>query len=218
VLKIIKTSDGSDTIFVQGMDEHYHSVHGAFQESEYIFINCGLGYCKTNPVRIFEVGFGTGLNAFLTFINSDDRGKEIFYTAIEKNPLPDSLINLLNYKDLVPREYIHVFDQIHSCNWNEPERINTNFILLKIKDDLTSADLRGNFDLVYFDAFGPDKQPEMWTDTIIKKISDITDRNGILVTYSAKGNVQRSLRKHGFEVNLLPGPPGKRQIIRAVKI
>jgi tRNA U34 5-methylaminomethyl-2-thiouridine-forming methyltransferase MnmC len=218
VLKIVKTSDGSDTIFVQGMGEHYHSVYGAIQESEYIFINCGLGYCKTNPVRIFEVGFGTGLNALLTFINSNDRGKEIFYSTIEKDPLPDSIITSLNYKDLIPNEYSHIFEQLHSSNWNVPEKISRNFTLLKIKGDLAFADIKGNFDLVYFDAFGPDKQPEMWTDDVFRKVSGITDSNGILVTYSAKGSVQRTLRKNGFEVNLLPGPPGKRQIIRAIKI
>jgi tRNA U34 5-methylaminomethyl-2-thiouridine-forming methyltransferase MnmC len=218
VLKIIKTSDGSDTIFIHGMNEHYHSVHGAIQESEYIFINCGLDYCQTNPVRIFEVGFGTGLNAFLTFINSFNRAREILYTAIEKDPLPDSLINSLNYKDLVPNEYSQFFKQLHSSKWNLPERINKNFTLLKIKGDLTATNINGNFDLVYFDAFGPDKQPDMWTDEVFKKISGITDRNGILVTYSAKGSVQRTLKKNGFEVNLLPGPPGKRQIIRAIKI
>jgi len=218
VLKIVKTSDGSDTIFVHGMNEHYHSVHGAIQESEYIFVHCGLGYCQSNPVRIFEVGFGTGLNALLTFINSNNQTREIFYTAIEKDPLPDSLIYSLNYKDLVSNEYSQIFKQLHSSEWNVPERINENFTLLKLKGDVIAADIKGNYNLVYFDAFGPEKQPDMWTDEVFKKISGITDRNGILVTYSAKGSVQRTLKKNGFEVNLLPGPPGKRQIIRAIKI
>jgi tRNA U34 5-methylaminomethyl-2-thiouridine-forming methyltransferase MnmC len=216
--QIIKTSDGSHTIYVPELDEHYHSVNGAIKESEYIFINCGLGYCRSDPVRIFEAGFGTGLNALLTYVNAIAQNRKIFYTAIEKNPLPGSITDSLNYKDFVGTEYRPIFEQLHSCNWNLPIRINTNFTLLKLKADLTADILQGKYDLIYFDAFGPDKQPEMWTEDVFKKIAIITDSNGILVTYSAKVSVQRILKKNGFEVDLLPGPPGKRQIIRAVKI
>jgi tRNA U34 5-methylaminomethyl-2-thiouridine-forming methyltransferase MnmC len=112
----------------------------------------------------------------------------------------------------------YIFERIHSCKWNTPERIFSNFTLLKIKGDLTSENLDGSFNLVYFDAFGPDKQPEMWTDDIFEKIAGVTEQGGILVTYSAKGSVKRALKKNGFEVSLLAGPPGKRQIIRAVKM
>lgn len=215
--KLVITEDGSHTLFVPELNEHYHSVHGAIQESDFIFIKSGLDYCRTNPVRIFEVGFGTGLNAFLTFINATTQNREIEFTSIENNPLPGYLIDSLNYKDLVSREHTRIFEQLHSCGWNVRERINKNFALLKIKADLIDYEVQGNFDLIYFDAFGPDKQPEIWSDSVFKKISGITDRNGILVTYSAKGSVQRVLKKHGFEVDLLPGPPGKRQIIRAIK-
>jgi tRNA U34 5-methylaminomethyl-2-thiouridine-forming methyltransferase MnmC len=216
--EIIVTEDGSHTLFVPELNEHYHSVHGAIQESDFIFIKSGLDYCKTNPARIFEVGFGTGLNTFLTCVNATAQNRKIEYTSIENNPLPGYLIDSLNYKNMVGSEYSKVFEQLHSCNWNVPERINKNFTLLKIKADLTDYEVQGNFDLIYFDAFGPDKQPEMWSDAIFEKVSGITDRNGILVTYSAKGSVQRALKKNGFEVDLLPGPPGKRQIIRAIKI
>ncbi len=216
--EIIITEDGSHTLFVPELNEHYHSVHGAIQESDFIFIKSGLDYCTTNPVRIFEVGFGTGLNAFLTCINASAQNREIEYTSIENNPLPGYLIDSLNYKDLVSREHRMIFEHLHSCCWNVMERISKNFALLKIKADLTDYEVQGNFDLIYFDAFGPDKQPEMWSDEVFKKISGITDINGILVTYSAKGSVQRILKKHGFKVDLLPGPPGKRQIIRAIKI
>jgi tRNA U34 5-methylaminomethyl-2-thiouridine-forming methyltransferase MnmC len=111
-----------------------------------------------------------------------------------------------------------VFERLHSCKWDISQEVNKNFTLHKIRGDLTVDELSGSFDLIYFDAFGPDKQPEMWTENIFKKISSITAENGILVTYSAKGSVQRVLKNNGFKVNLLPGPPGKRQIIRAVKI
>jgi tRNA U34 5-methylaminomethyl-2-thiouridine-forming methyltransferase MnmC len=216
--EIIVTEDGSHTLFVPELNEHYHSVHGAIQESDFIFIKSGLDYCRKNRVRIFEVGFGTGLNAFLTFINAATQNREIEFTSIENNPLPGYLIDSLNYKDLVSREHRRIFEQLHSCRWNVTKRINKNFALLKIEGDFTGYEVQGNFDLIYFDAFGPDKQPEMWSDSVFKKISEITDKNGILVTYSAKGSVQRALKKHGFEVDLLPGPPGKRQIIRAIKI
>jgi tRNA U34 5-methylaminomethyl-2-thiouridine-forming methyltransferase MnmC len=218
VFKIVTTSDSSHTLFVPEINEHYHSIHGAIQESEFVFNNCGFNFLKSDPVRIFEVGFGTGLNALLTCLNALTHNREVFYTAIENNPLPGSLIDLLNYKDLVSRDGRPIFERLHSGKWNFPEKITSNFTLLKLKCDLTEDEIHGNFNLIYFDAFGPDKQPEMWTDEVFKKISEVTERNGILVTYSAKGSVQRMLCKNGFAVSLLPGPPGKRQIIRAVKI
>jgi len=218
MLKIIKTSDGSHTLFVPELNEHYHSFHGAIQESDYIFIRCGYDFCKADPVRIFEAGFGTGLNAFLTCIKANAGNRHVEYTAIESDPLPESLVDLLNYKDFVDAEDRKIFDRLHSCKWDIAQEINKNFILHKIKGDLTDYELSGKFDLIYFDAFGPDKQPEMWTENIFKKISSITAGNGILVTYSAKGTVQRALKNNGFKVDLLAGPPGKRQIIRAVKM
>ena len=215
---IVKTSDGSHTLFVPELNEHYHSVHGAIQESDYIFVKCGLNASEADTVRIFEAGFGTGLNAFLTAVEASSHSRKISYTSIEKYPVPLSIIDGLNYKDFFSGKHGYLFERIHECKWNIPEVISNNFTLTKIKGDLTVCEIEGSFDLIYFDAFGPDKQPEMWTDEVFKKISGITARNGILVTYSAKGSVQRILKKNGFEVILLPGPPGKRQVIRAVKI
>ena len=216
--EIILTSDGSHTLFVPELGEHYHSIHGAIQESDFIFINCGLDYSRANPVRIFEAGFGTGLNALLSGIYANAHNRQIFYASIEKFPLSDKIIKSLNYKDLVKNEYNEFFEKIHSCRWNVPEMITRNFTLLKIKGDLLTDEIPGNFDLIYFDAFGPDKQPELWTDNVFKKISESTVQNGILVTYSVKGEVKRSLKRNGFKVTLLPGPPGKRHILRALKI
>jgi len=218
MLEIILTDDGSHTLFVPELGEHYHSVHGAIQESDYIFIKCGLNSSKADPARIFEVGFGTGLNAFLTAIDASSQNRKILYTTIEKYPLPGSVINALNYKDFFCPESGYLFDRIHAGKWNITEDISNTFTLIKIEGDLTKHEIPGYFDLIYFDAFGPDKQPEMWNDNVFEKISAITVSNGILVTYSAKGTVQRMLKKYGFDVTLLPGPPGKRQIIRAVKI
>jgi tRNA U34 5-methylaminomethyl-2-thiouridine-forming methyltransferase MnmC len=218
LIEIVKTSDGSSTLFVPELNEHYHSVHGAIQESEYIFIKCGLDFSKADPVRIFEVGFGTGLNAFLTAINASSQNRIIFYTSIEKYPLKDSLVNELNYKSFFPQESAYLFDLIHKGKWNSVEVISNNFTLNKIEGDVTKQEINGDYDLIFFDAFGPDKQPDMWTDEVFRKIAEITVHNGILLTYSVKGEVKRTLRKHGFKVNRLPGPPGKHQIIRAVKI
>ena len=218
MVEIVKTSDGSSTLFVPELNEHYHSVHGAIQESAFIFIGCGLNFSKADPLRIFEVGFGTGLNAFLTAIDASSHNRKIIYTSIEKYPLPDSLVNELNYKSFFPRESAYLFDRIHQGKWNIAQDISNTFTLNKIEGDITKQEIRGDYDLIFFDAFGPDKQPEMWTDEVFKKIAEITVPNGVLLTYSVKGEVKRKLRKYGFKVNRLPGPPGKHQIIRAVKI
>ncbi len=218
MVEIVKTHDGSDTLFVPEMNEHYHSLHGAIQESEYIFIKCGLNFSKADPLRIFEVGFGTGLNAFLTAIDAASKNRKIFYTSLEKYPLPESLISELNYKSFFPGEATCLFDRIHKGKWNIAEEISNNFTLKKIEGDITKQEIRGDYDLIFFDAFGPDKQPEMWTEEVFKKIAGITVPNGILLTYSVKGDVKRMLRNYGFKVYRLTGPPGKHQIIRAVKI
>jgi len=216
--EIILTEDGSHTLFVPELSEHYHSIHGAVQESQFIFINSGLKYTDLSPVRIFEAGFGTGLNAYLTAIESSSANRKIYYTSIEKYPLPSEIIVRLNYSGLFPGTEARLFSNIHSCPWNIPVEITNTFTLTKIEGDLTNAEPEGCYDLIYFDAFGPDKQPQMWTGEVFEKISAITETGGVFVTYSAKGRVQRSLKKAGFNVSLLPGPPGKRQIIRAVKI
>lgn len=216
--KVILTSDGSHTIYVPELDEHYHSIHGALQESEYIFIGCGYKFCRANPVNIFEAGFGTGLNAFLTLLESEKEGKMVNYTSIEKYPLEPNLVKELNYRSLKGEEAGNYFDRIHAADWNSVTSVSKYFNLLKIHDDLVSFNPEGLFDLIYFDAFGPDKQPDVWTREVFQKISSIIVKGGIFVTYSAKGEVKRNLKGCGFEVTLLPGPPGKRQIIRAIKI
>lgn len=217
MIEIVKTGDGSTTLYVPEIGDHYHSVHGAIQESEFIFIGCGLFYSKTNPVRIFETGFGTGLNALLSCMHASANQTNIFYTSIEKYPLGEDIVRSLNYTDLLQNESGILFEKIHSCEWNIPVKISANFTLHKIEADFTKTVVPGSYDLIYFDAFGPGKQPEMWCDDIFRKISILTSRNGIFVTYSVSGEVKRLLRKYGFEVSLLPGPPGKRQILRAVK-
>ena len=215
--QIIYTEDGSHTIFVPELNEHYHSVHGAVQESAFIFINNGYEVCKGDPVSILEIGFGTGLNALLTAIKSISGTRKVLYTSIEKYPLASEIVDSLNHFEFAGEYGKDFFNRINSAPWNESVKICDNFELRKIESDLTTTTLQGTFDLIYFDAFGPDKQPEMWTREIFYRIAAVTIKGGILVTYSAKGEVKRSLKACGFDVELLPGPPGKRQMIRAVK-
>jgi len=215
--QIIITSDGSHTIYVPEIDEHYHSVHGAVQESNHIFIKNGFEICKADPVNIFEVGFGTGLNALLTALKCISGNKEVNYTSIEKYPLDERIIRSLNYSDYAGENAREIFQVIHTVPWNVRVNICKNFYLKKIEADFTADPISGKFDLIYFDAFGPDKQPEMWTKEIFELLASVTKKNGILVTYSAKGEVKRTLIACGFDVTLLPGPPGKRQMISAVK-
>jgi len=215
--QIIITSDGSHTIYVPEIDEHYHSVHGAVQESNHIFIKNGFEICKADPVNIFEVGFGTGLNVLLTALKCMSGNKEVNYTSIEKYPLDERIIRSLNYSDYAGENAREIFQVIHTVPWNVRVNICKNFYLKKIEADFTADPISGKFDLIYFDAFGPDKQPEMWTKEIFELLASVTKKNGILVTYSAKGEVKRTLIACGFDVTLLPGPPGKRQMISAVK-
>lgn len=215
---IVTTADGSHTIYVPELDEHYHSVHGAVQESEHIFLKNGFDFCKADPINIFEVGFGTGLNALLTAVRSMNGKRKVFYTAIEKYPVDDALAHMLNHQQFAGADGGRLSPLISAAPWGQMKNICDNFSITKIKIDLISDIISGNYDLIYFDAFGPDKQPEMWTEAIFEKISAITLTGGILVTYSAKGQVRRNLKASGFEVELLPGPPGKRQVIRAIKI
>jgi tRNA U34 5-methylaminomethyl-2-thiouridine-forming methyltransferase MnmC len=216
--RVVTTYDGSDTIYVPGLDEHYHSIHGAVQESSFIFLNNGFDICRADPVNIFEVGFGTGLNALLTAVRAMNGQKTVNYTAIEKYPLSTEVAGNLNYPDFAGPAGKDIFRRIHRSPWEEPVTICNNFNLTKVRGDITSDRPAALFDIIYFDAFSPEKQPEMWSEEIFSGIAAITAKGGILVTYSAKGQVKRTLAKCGFIVSLIPGPPGKRQIIRAIKI
>jgi tRNA U34 5-methylaminomethyl-2-thiouridine-forming methyltransferase MnmC len=215
--ELIITADGSHTIYVPEMDEHYHSIHGAVQESRFIFIKNGFDACRAEPVNILEIGFGTGLNAFLTAIKSIESKRSVYYTTLEKYPLLSNITDALNYHNYTGEGTEELFRLIHRAPWNSETIICDNFMIKKMQADVTHHIPDGGYDLIYFDAFGPDKQPEMWSEDVFRRIASFTNEKGILVTYSAKGQVKRNLRGCGFEVSLLPGPPGKRQIIRADK-
>ncbi|MCG8410365.1 MAG: tRNA (5-methylaminomethyl-2-thiouridine)(34)-methyltransferase MnmD [Bacteroidales bacterium] len=217
MIKVIPTSDKSNTLYSEQFDEHYHSTHGAINESMHIFIKEALLYSSLKKATIFEVGFGTGLNAFLTFIESLKNDLSITYISLEKYPVDIDTSKQLNYADIIAPEYLSEFMKMHSSAWNEQVIINNGFKLIKILDDFNQYELKEKVDIIFFDAFSPDTQPELWSFPNFKKLYNALNDNGILITYSSKGIVKDNLRKAGFVVKRLKGPVGKRHIIRAEK-
>jgi tRNA U34 5-methylaminomethyl-2-thiouridine-forming methyltransferase MnmC len=212
------TEDGSTTLFIPELKEHYHSIHGAVQESMHIFINNAYSQIQTSPARIFEAGFGTGLNAFLTFLVSDKAGTSVHYTTIEKFPLEDNIVRSLNYPEMTDPAKDKIFQVLHDAPWGQDIWISEYFTLHKIKSDLREVQLPASaYDLVYFDAFAPEIQPELWTEEIFRMLYQSMKEGACLVTYSVKGSVKRALKAAGFRLEKLPGPPGKREMTRATK-
>lgn len=219
-----QTADGSHTLFIPEMDEHYHSVNGAVQESRHVFIEAGVhaffkrvhAFAKKDAT-IFEIGFGTGLNAFLTLLDAEENDRYVHYYSIELYPLSAELVQALNYGEVICPEKNGLFRALHDAAWNEPVKISDRFTLHKLQGDSNSCDLPEGIDLVYFDAFAPDKQPEMWNQEIFDKLYAHMSEGGILTTYCAKGVVRRMMQKAGYSVERIPGPPGKREMLRAMK-
>lgn len=219
---LITTADGSHTLFAPHFNEHYHSIHGAIQESQHVFIEAGYQSLPNNiaaPVNILEMGFGTGLNAFLTYMATQYQLQSICYTAIEAYPLLVATALLLNYPEqLQATEHRDAFADLHRAIWNKAIQITPNFVLYKQHADLLTLPLpNAHFHLIYYDAFAPTSQPELWTTEVFAKLYDAMQPNGILVTYCAKGSVKRALKAVGFSLESLPGPHGKREITRAHK-
>jgi tRNA U34 5-methylaminomethyl-2-thiouridine-forming methyltransferase MnmC len=215
-IEIRTSEDGSSTLYRPDIDEHYHSIHGAIQESMHIFIKAGLKYHTGNSLNILEVGFGTGLNALLTLIHEEHR--PIFYHSLERFPIDTATVAQINYPNLLktPGAKDH-FAQLHQAPWNQNQKITSDFTLYKDWSDLINFKALANYDLVYFDAFAPEKQPELWTPKVFSRISETMSPGGLLVTYSCKGIVKRALKAAGLEIEKIPGPPGKREILRALK-
>ena len=215
MVELKMSDDGSHTLFVPELNEHYHSVYGARTESMHVFIESGLNRVKAENIRILEIGFGTGLNALLTALNKNN--KTIEYHSLEKYPLNSELENILQYSSEQDKQDTMLFHTIHSSQWNSMTEIAPGFNLLKWEADLLSVEFKSRYDLVYFDAFAPDIQPEMWSESVFNKIFNAMNIDGILTTYSAKGVVRRTLQKVGFTVERIPGPPHKREMLRATK-
>lgn len=219
-LNLIVTEDGSHSLSVPELDETYHSSHGAIQESNHVFIKHGLLHWAENnpgkPIKIFEVGFGTGLNAFLTAIEADKKNIQVQYQSIELYPIDKEFVGQLNYPAQL-EESSSLFEALHQASWEESIKINETFNLFKTKGSLIDFEFSETYDLIYFDAFAPSKQPELWEYPIIEKCYNALNKNGIFVTYSAKGQLKRDLKKAGFKLETLPGPPGKFEMVRAIK-
>ena len=214
---VVLTSDGSHTLYVPEIDECYHSTHGAIQESQHIFIETALRHCAKSEIRILEIGFGTGLNALLTFAEAEKSGKRIFYHSLEKYPVSKEKARQLNYSTLCEMNDNHIFEALHKAEWNCAVNITENFTLEKTECDFTEYDLPYTYDVIYVDAFSPEKQPEMWSKDQFAKVFAAAENAATLSTYCAKGWVRRAMQAAGFKVERLPGPPGKREILRAGK-
>lgn len=209
------TGDGSHTLYVPGLDEPYHSIHGSIQESRHVYID--EGYRKTigDNLRILECGFGTGLNLLLTMEAAKTDKRKIFYHTVEKYPLAPEEYGQLNFGSLIAGLPPHTLASIHDGPWNRPFNTGDSFTVFKEPADFRDMAPKGTFDLVYFDAFAPEKQPDLWTIKVFSKIYELVNPKAILVTYTSKGSVRRTLSSCGFSVEKVPGPPGKREMIRA---
>ncbi len=217
--RIITTSDGSKTIQIEDWDEQYHSKHGAIQESYHVFIKHGLSLFNNQSLSILEIGFGTGLNALITWIESEKFKLSIEYTGVEKYPVVSEELEGLNYiSQLNAISFKEGFAKMHQSSWESTIAISDIFTLIKQKKDFLEIDEQEKYNLIYFDAFGARVQPELWTEVIFKKMYNVLKENGVLVTYAAKGSVRRAMLAVGFTVERLPGPPGKREMLRATKL
>ncbi|MEH6408110.1 MAG: tRNA (5-methylaminomethyl-2-thiouridine)(34)-methyltransferase MnmD [Leeuwenhoekiella sp.] len=222
--KIIKTADGSTTIQLPEWNEQYHSMHGAVQEARHVFLKMGLDHflektsTSKNSLNILEIGFGTGLNAFLTCIEVAKNDTTIYYNGVEAYPVSAEEVVQLNYPELVNNaEFTDVFKQMHNSPWEKEIQLTPNFFLTKREQKFETIQDIDNYNLVYFDAFGAQVQPELWGEDIFQRMHNALKKEGVLVTYAAKGSVRRAMQSVGFTVERLPGPPGKREMLRATK-
>jgi tRNA U34 5-methylaminomethyl-2-thiouridine-forming methyltransferase MnmC len=219
-VKIITTSDGSHSLLNEELNETYHSVHGAIQESNHVFVKNGLEFCLNKnfspTVSILEIGFGTGLNALLTVQYCRKVGRAVNYTTVEAFPLEEKVWRQLNYAASLGSE--EVYQTLHTSSFERGHKVDPYFNFLKLRVPLEQAQfLPQQYDLVYFDAFAPSKQPELWEIGVLQKISMAMKTQGIFVTYCAKGQLKRDLASLGMQVETLPGPPGKKEMVRGLK-
>ena len=224
--KIIQTGDGSTTIHLPKWNEQYHSKHGAIQEAYHVFIKSGLEYfiqseffknSLNKSIAILEIGFGTGLNALITLTEAQKLNIQVDYCGVEAYPVKNEELKQLNYcKELDVKS--GVFDFMHNAQWDKNCQISEKFSLVKQHKFFDKIDDHNRFNIIYFDAFGARVQPELWTEVIFAKMYAALKPNGVLVTYSAKGSVKRAMIASGFQVEKLLGPPGKREMLRAIKV
>lgn len=217
--EIIITKDGSTTIFFPEINETYHSKFGAIQESYHVFVDAGLHQKKNDTIFILEVGYGTGLNAFITFLDAEKSKQNIDYIGVEAFPISNDEIQQLNFVDILnAHKYKSIFEAMHNSVWNEKIAITENFILTKRKQFFQEIDDKNAFDIIYFDAFGFRIEPELWSKTIFEKMFIALKIGGILVTYACRSSIKNDMIELGFKVEKLPGAPGKREMLRATKL
>ncbi|MEC4048638.1 tRNA (5-methylaminomethyl-2-thiouridine)(34)-methyltransferase MnmD [Flavobacterium sp. SUN046] len=216
--EIIQTEDGSTTIHLTDLNESYHSKHGAIQEAYHVFIKNGLSLFEGKSVSILEIGFGTGLNTFITYLEGLKSYKEINYTGIEAYPISASEVAQMNYvQELEAQESSNIFDLIHNCPWEVPFSITPHFSLIKRQQLFQDISEVNSYDLIYFDAFGFRVQPELWSEEIFQLMYNSLKNEGVLVTYACRSSIKKAMLAVGFEVEKLPGAPGKREMLRAFK-
>jgi tRNA U34 5-methylaminomethyl-2-thiouridine-forming methyltransferase MnmC len=207
ICSIVQTADGSKTLFSKHFGEHYHSAFGAAGESNHVFIEAGYLFTAAHPVSVLEIGFGTGLNALLTVQQAGRLNRHTFYEAIELYPIHESVVCELSDDA--------VFRSLHTAPWEQPVEIMPGFVLHKRKSDLLQTAFTRSFDVIYFDAFSPAVQPEMWNRDIFAGLYAAMNHGAVLTTYCARGVVRRTLQSVGFSVERLPGAAGKREMLRA---
>lgn len=223
--EIITTGDGSKTIHIPEWNEQYHSKHGAVQEARHVFLEKGLQHLvalskskETKPITILEMGFGTGLNALLTFFKARELKLPIDYVGVEAFPIASDEVEAMDYaSQLKEKDALNIYKSLHRVFWDKPHALTADFTLTKLKQKFEELTAINHFDLVYFDAFGPRVQPELWTEVLFEKMYAALKPNGVLTTYCAQGAARRAMQAVGFTVERLPGPPGKREMLRATK-
>jgi len=220
-LQIRVTGDGSHTLWLPELKESFHSMHGAITESQHVFIGHGLNYlCQSSgkdTIHILELGLGTGLNAILTCCYSQEHKQKVKYTALEPLPLSWKLVSQLNYNEQISHSQTKLwFNQLHSASWGKFEQLNAYFSILKKSETIQNQTTSNHYDLCYFDAFAPGKQPEVWDLSVLDIVRKSLKPSGVLVTYCAQGQFKRNLKQLGFQLESLPGPPGKKEMTRAV--
>ena len=216
--RVITTADGSRTLEIVELEDTYHSRHGALQESEYVFAEKGLNHRidSKKEISVLEIGFGTGLNALVTRKAIVDKNVVVQYTSLETFPVPKEEVIQLEYTEL-ELSLSEFYLSLHEAEWNKEVQLDESFVLLKRHVALEEFNTVKQFDVVYFDAFGPASQPELWSNDILRKVFHLTAPGGVFVTYCAKGQVRRDLTDVGYTVERLPGPPGKRHMLRGTK-
>ena len=216
--EIIQTNDGSTTIHLPEWNESYHSKHGAIQEAYHVFIKNGFSLFEAKPISVLEIGFGPGLNCFITYVESKKNNQAIDYVGTEAYPVALNEAMQMNYPYEIDANETEVFKQMHECKWEEKQSISANFTLTKREQFFQDIKDDNAFDLIYFDAFGFRVQPELWSEEIFAAMYKSLKPNGVLVTYACRTSIKKAMLSAGFSVEKLPGAPGKREMLRANKV